>query len=301
MTWGGTAGGVCIALGSTASWALCGVLFKRLGERLDPVGMTAVKSLAAAALLLPALLFFQGWPAADGRQLALLAASGVIGIAIGDSFFFAALGRLSPLLLTILLLTCPNVFTGLLGVLCLGEMPSAPVWCGIGLIMAATALLVFPVGGDGDGRSTVWGVVFGVASVVCSSVSTVIAKPVMTGEGGLSPFAVTFFRMAAGGGVLAAYALCGGRLGVWVRPFRDVRYGLGFLGVTALVAFGGFGLSMAAFQRLDVVVAGALLSLEPLFVLPFMALFGGHKVKVREIAGMALAVGGVLLIALYGG
>ena len=119
--------GVVAALGSTASWALCGVLFKKLGERLDPVGMTAVKSLAAALFLAP-MLFFIGGAAAGGHDMFLLAASGIIGIAIGDCFFFAALGQLSPLLLTILLLTCPNVFSGILGVLCLGEMPSVPVW-----------------------------------------------------------------------------------------------------------------------------------------------------------------------------
>ena len=289
--------GIATALGSTASWALCGVLFKKLGERLDPIGMTTVKSLVAALLLSP-LLFLAGGATAGGRDLMLLAASGIIGIAIGDCFFFAALGQLSPLLLTILLLTCPNVFTGILGVLCLGEMPSATVWCGIALIMAATALLVFPVDSTEGGKSTIKGVLLGVASFICSSVSTVIAKPVMTGEAGVSPFAVTFYRMAAGGLVLAAFALCTKRTGVWAKTFRDVRYSAGFIGVTGIVAFGGFGLSMAAFKYLDVVVAGALLSLEPLFVLPFMALFGHHKVKLREIAGMAMAVGGVLLITL---
>ena len=292
--------GVVMALGSTASWALCGVLFKKLGERLDPVGMTAVKSLAAALFLAP-LLFFIGGAAAGGRDMLLLAASGIIGIAIGDCFFFAALGQLSPLLLTILLLTCPNVFSGILGVLCLGEMPSVPVWCGIALIMGAMALLMFPVEQGDGGKSTVKGVLLGVVSFICSSVSTVIAKPVMTGEAGVSPFAVTFYRMAAGGLVLAVFALCSGKVKVWARPFMDVRYGAGFMGVTAVVAFGGFGLSMAAFKYLDVVTAGALLSLEPLFVLPFMVLFGHHKVKIRELAGMALAVAGVLLIVLNGG
>lgn len=292
--------GVVMALGSTASWALCGVLFKKLGERLDPVGMTAVKSLAASLFLAP-LLFFIGGAAAGGRDMLLLAASGIIGIAIGDCFFFAALGQLSPLLLTILLLTCPNVFSGILGVLCLGEMPSVPVWCGIALIMGAMALLMFPVEQGDGGKSTVKGVLLGVVSFICSSVSTVIAKPVMTGEAGVSPFAVTFYRMAAGGLVLAVFALCSGKVKVWARPFMDVRYGAGFMGVTAVVAFGGFGLSMAAFKYLDVVTAGALLSLEPLFVLPFMVLFGHHKVKIRELAGMALAVAGVLLIVLNGG
>lgn len=291
--------GVAAALGSTASWALCGVLFKKLGERLDPVGMTTVKSIVAALLLLPAV-FLIGGMGVSGKDLSLLALSGVVGIAIGDCFFFAALGELSPLLLTVLLLTCPNVFTGILGVLCLGEMPSLIVWCGIALIMAATAMLAFPLESGSGGRSTVRGILFGVVSFVCSSVSTVIAKPVMTGEAGVSPLTVTFFRMAAGGVALAAFAMCAGKAAAWAKPFRDGRYAAGFLGVTAVVAFGGFGLSMVAFKHLDVVAAGALLSLEPLFVLPFMAMFGHHKVKPRELIGMALAVGGVLLIALNG-
>ena len=291
--------GVAAALGSTASWALCGVLFKRLGERLDPIGMTTVKSLVAAVLLLPAIFLLGGF-AVSGANLGWLALSGVVGIAIGDCFFFAALGQLSPLLLTVLLLTCPNVFTGILGVLCLGEMPPLIVWCGIAIIMAATALLAFPLEGGEGGKSTVRGIAFGVISFICSSVSTVIVKPVMTGEAGVSPLTVTFFRMAAGGIALAAFALCTRRAAGWAKPFRDTRYSLGFLGVTAIVAFGGFGLSMAAFKHLDVVAAGALLSLEPLFVLPFMAAFGHHRVKPRELVGMALAVAGVLLIALNG-
>ena len=291
--------GVIAALGSTASWALCGVLFKRLGERLDPIGMTTVKSVVAAILLLPALFFIGGF-GVSGADLFWLTLSGVVGIAIGDCFFFAALGELSPLLLTVLLLTCPNVFTGILGVLCLGEMPSLAVWCGIALIMAATAMLAFPLDSGEGGKSTMRGIAFGVIAFVCSSISTVIAKPVMTGEAGVSPLTVTFFRMAAGGIALAAFALCTRRAKAWAKPFRDMRYSLGVLGVTAIVAFGGFGLSMAAFKYLDVVAAGALLSLEPLFVLPFMAAFGRHKVKPRELLGMALAVAGVLLIALNG-
>lgn len=289
--------GVVAALGSAASWALCGVLFKKLGERLDPIGMTTVKSLAAALFLAP-FLFLVGGMQLDGRNVALLAASGVIGIAVGDCFFFAALRQLSPLLLTVLLLTCPNVFSGILGVLCLGEMPSPSVWFGIVLIMAALAFLMVPEEQRDGGKSTLKGVLMGVVAFVCSSVSTVIAKPVMAGESGLSPFAVTFYRMAAGGLALTAFALCMGKAKTWVRPFMDVRYCSGFLGVSAVVAFGGFGLSMMAFKYMDIVTAGALLSLEPLFVLPFMVLFCRHKVKVRELIGMLLAVAGVLQIAL---
>lgn len=296
MEFGNAMTGVLAALGSTASWALCGVLFKRLGERLDPVGMTAAKSLVSVVALLP-LVWWMAELRIPTGDLLLIAASGVVGIAVGDSFFFAALGRLSPLMLTVLLLTCPDVVTGLMGIFLLGEMPSLFVWAGICSVMAATVLLALPFDAQG-GKSTAVGVVYALLSIICSSVSTVIVKPVMTGEGGISPFSVTFYRMATAAVVLSAFACATRRTGKWSVPFRDMRYLAGFAGVTALVAYGGFGLSMAAFRYLDIVAAGALLSLEPVFVLPFMVFFAGHKVRMNDIVGMLLAVAGVLAIAL---
>lgn len=296
MELGNVVTGVSAALGSTASWALCGVLFKRLGERLDPVGMTAAKALVSVLVLLP-FVVWTGELSVPMKDFLLMAVSGIIGIAIGDSFFFAALGRLSPLMLTVLLLTCPDIVTGLMGVLLLREFPSVVVWGGICAVMAATVLLALPFDTKDGGKSTVTGVFYALLSIVCSSVSTVVVKPIMTGGGGISPFTVTFYRMVTTVAVLLIFAVLTRRSRVWLKPFRDGRYCTGFVGVTVLVAYGGFGLSMAAFKNLDIVAAGALLSLEPIFVLPFMMLFGGHRVRWNDIAGMLLAVAGVLAIA----
>lgn len=291
--------GVAAALGSTASWALCGVLFKRLGERLDPIGMTVAKSLVAAALIFAVVLSTGGWTPPSVRSIILLAASGIVGVAIGDSFFFAALSRLSPLLLAILLLAGPDVLSGVLGLVCLGEFPCWQVWCGIAAIMAAMGLLMFPIDTAGGGRSTVRGIAYGVIALACTAVGSVIAKPALVGEAAVPSLEATALRMAAGGIVLCAFGAATGRCGTWFATFRDARYAICFAGVTALVAFGGFWLSLAAIKNLEIVTAGALLSLEPLFVLPMMILFGRHKTCLREVAGMVLAVVGVVAIAVY--
>lgn len=290
--------GVLAALGSTASWALCGVLFKRLGERLDPVGMTVAKSLVAAAILFSVAALAFGWFAPDPRQYALLAASGIVGVAIGDSFFFAALARLSPLALAVLLLAGPDIFSGVLGILLLGEMPSWKVWSGILVIMVAMCLLMWPERGPDDAKSTVRGIVYGLLALACTALGSVIAKPALTGETGVPTLEATAIRMAAGGAVLAVFGLVSGRCRDWLRPLSDLRYAAGFVGCTALVAFGGFWLSLTAISRLEVVTAGALLSIEPVYTLPFMILFAGHRTCVREVVGMVLAVIGVVTIAI---
>ena len=43
--------GISIALLSTLFWALCTVLLKKLGEKLDAIGMTLVKAVIASLLL----------------------------------------------------------------------------------------------------------------------------------------------------------------------------------------------------------------------------------------------------------
>jgi len=290
--------GLLAALGSTASWALCGVLFKRLGERLDPVGMTVAKSLVAAALIAAVVLMSCGWVRPDASALLQLAASGIVGVAIGDSFFFAALSRLSPLLLALLLLAGPDVFSGVLGLLCLGEMPRWQVWCGIAAILAAMGLLGLPTG-TSDVRSTRRGILYGLAALACTAVGSVIAKPALVGPYAVPSLEATAIRMFAGGAVLGVCGLLTGRAAAWTATFRDVRYAAGFVGVTSVVAFGGFWLSLFAIGHLDIVTAGALMSLEPLFVLPMMIAFCGHRTNARELLGLALAVAGVVAIAVF--
>ena len=48
--------GITFALLSTASWAVCSIIFKKLGEKLEPVGMTCVKSLLSFIYLFIAIV-----------------------------------------------------------------------------------------------------------------------------------------------------------------------------------------------------------------------------------------------------
>src|ERR1044071_3358577 len=94
--------GILAALGSAASWALGAVLFKQVGEKLSSPAMTLVKSFISAALLGLVLLVI-GYTKVPPNALGLLVLSGVLGIAIGDTLFFAALKELTPHTLIMLL------------------------------------------------------------------------------------------------------------------------------------------------------------------------------------------------------
>ena len=82
--------GMGAALASAASWAIGSILFKRIGETVTPFGMTLSKG-AVSSLLLGGVLFATGYGDLPGEALGLLLLSGMLGIAIGDTLFFAAL------------------------------------------------------------------------------------------------------------------------------------------------------------------------------------------------------------------
>ncbi len=80
--------GAVAALGSAASWALGSVLFKMLGDKLEPVPLTFAKGLLGS-LMLGAALMFLGFQSVKFESILLLTFSGILGIAIGDTFFLS--------------------------------------------------------------------------------------------------------------------------------------------------------------------------------------------------------------------
>ena len=80
------------ALAAALCWTVASLLWRRIPTSLSGAQLNLLKNLIALALQLP-LLVLVPW-SGDGRALLLLALSGAIGIAAGDSLYFAALRRL---------------------------------------------------------------------------------------------------------------------------------------------------------------------------------------------------------------
>ncbi|MEA5411049.1 EamA family transporter, partial [Synechococcus sp. BA-120 BA3] len=130
---------VAAALAAAFCWAFSSLLWRRLPTSLSAARLNLLKNLLAVALLLPLALLLP-WRMAP-RSLLLLALSGVLGIALGDTLFFAALRRLGTRRTLTIDAGGPAV-TSLAGVALLGEVPRPAQWLGIGLITLAVLLVV---------------------------------------------------------------------------------------------------------------------------------------------------------------
>src|SRR5437764_1654844 len=235
--------GILAALGCAASWAMGAVLFKKVGEQLSSPAMTLVKSFISAALLGLVLLLI-GYTSVSAETMILLVLSGVLGIAIGDTLFFAALKELTPHTL-IMLLTGGQVLTVLLAVIFLKESPTPIAWLGIALVIAGIFIVVRANLSGENKKSPLKGIVLGAFSVACMSTSYVIAKKPLEEPG--SAMEATFIRMLAGGITMLLIFLFTGQAKNWWQPFRDSNLlGQFFLSV-AMLTFGGFWLTFVAF------------------------------------------------------
>lgn len=285
--------GMGAALGSAASWAVGSILFKRIGETVTPFGMTLSKG-AVSSLLLGAVLCITGYGAVPGGALGLLLVSGILGIAVGDTLFFAALQDLGPVGLIVFFMA-GQILTALLAILFLGEAPEPGEWTGIGVVLAGIAMvLLTQISRDDTHRPTrMRGILLGFFSMLAMSLSLIIAKQAL---GSVSTMTATFIRMVAGTLGMLLFGMFTGRVREWLNPFSDMNMLGVFVISVCVVTFGGFWLSLVAIKHVEIAIANALSAAEPLFVIPLAVVFLKERVTLMEIAGAVLTVFGVILL-----
>ncbi len=290
----GYAIGILAALGSSASWAVGSVLFKRIGADLCSAAMTLAKGGMSVGLLSLAVLL-TGVHGMDPQSLLLLAISGVVGIGLGDTFFFEALKHLGAHSLVIMMML-GQVLTALLAIPFLGELPTPVSGGGIALVLLGVGLVLWQPQAEAVESQSLnrRGLLFGLLTVFCLSGSLIIAKQ---GLGEISALQGTWIRMAAGTAAMLCFGLSKrGRVTDWIAPFRNLSVLRNFAASVAVITFGGFWLSLLALQHLDVAIANTLSSTEPVFVLPLAVLLLRERVPLRAIVGTGVTMSGVVLL-----
>jgi len=284
--------GVLAALCCACSWAVAAILLKKLGDSLHPMAMTLAKGLLSIVFL-GLILLLIGSDAIPARDWGWLAASGVVGIAVGDTLFFMALREIGAQLLVLLFMAGQGL-TALLAVAILGERLTATGWIGAALVIGGVGFILWSNLAEPGPATRMKGIVLGILSVLCMSISTVVAKKGLgTDAWGIQ---ATLIRMMAATAGVAFVGLLGGQLREWARAFRNLRIAGLFSLVVVIVTFGGFWLSLVAIKYAGVLVGNTLISTEPVFVLPLSAIFLGEKIAVPAVFGAAIAMVGVGLL-----
>jgi drug/metabolite transporter (DMT)-like permease len=283
-----------VALVSASAWAFSSILFRRLGDEVSPLSMNFGKAIIGI-LYLGAILLITGMEPVNSQAFLFLGVSGLLGIALGDTFYFRALIYLGPRL-TILLGMLGPVITVILAVIFLKERLSPLAWLGIFLTIGGVSWVLWDRSPrEKIGKNWTAGIKYGLLSILCMSAGIIFAK---IGVASISALQATFIRLLWAVIGLALWGCVSRKLKNWVIPFSSIRL-LKFILFTVFVAvFGGFWLFLLALKYIDASIATILNSTTPLFILPMAVFILKEKISMRSIIGAIVAVIGVILIFL---
>jgi drug/metabolite transporter (DMT)-like permease len=289
--------GELFALARAVVWALAVILFRRCGETVAPLALNLFRVVVSSVLFLVTLL-------ATGRPLLpdlpagdylLLAASGVIAIAISDTLFHMGLNRVGAGLNAIVdTLYAP--FTTFFAFLWLHEKLGPAEFAGMGLIIAGVVVAsrTRPPPGT-DRRTLVMGIVYGVAAMATLAFGIVIAKPVLVHTDIL--WATTARQVGSLVVLLPAALLVPGRaarLAVF-RPDRSWRF---MVPGTVLGSYFALTFWIGGMKLTETGTAAALNQTTTIFILVFASVFLKERFGRRKVAAGLLALAGVVLVLL---
>lgn len=268
------------------------MLFRQLGEHMSSAAMTFSKGIIASTLLLALVLILPGAGAngADARTMLLLALSGIAGISLGDTLYFAALTRLGPRL-TLMLGTMIPIITALGAALLLGETPPASASGGLLLILAGIAWVLWVrTGPDHRRHRLATGLPLAAGFILANTAGILLTK---IGVSNIGSMEATLYREAAATFALGLWGVFAGGLITWIRPLQDRRLYPPLLAAALIGTFLGTWLSVAALKYTYTAVAATLNAASPLFIIPITYIILREPIDGRAVVGAGLSVAGV--------
>ena len=214
-------------------------------------------------------------------------------MALGDLFLFRAFTLIGARRSMLIYASVP-VLTTLLGMLLLAEVPHGLAVVGMFLTMGGIALVVlFKPGKREDKPVSPAGVAFAFGGALGQAVGLILTKQGMPAS--MDPFSANQIRSIGGIlGLSAAFFLMK-RWHKVAEAFHHPR-ALGMMSGGAFFGpFLGVSLSLLALQLTTAGIASTIMSIVPVLIIPFSVFLFKEKVRLLEVLGAFIAIGGVTL------
>jgi drug/metabolite transporter (DMT)-like permease len=225
---------------------------------------------------------------------AWLAASGILGLAIGDTLLFQAFSRIGPRK-SLLFMTLAPPITALCAWPMLGEPITLRMAAGILVTILGVALVLDQRASATPFGSTKTGYMYAAGAAICQALGNIGTK--LGGEH--DPLDMSLVRISFGTAVLIVYMAYKTDMRVELSPLRKPAILRSVIGATIIGTYLGIWLQVTSLRYAPAGIAATLSSTSPLFVLPFAAIFLGDKITGRSVIASLTAICGMLI--LFGG
>ena len=282
------AAGLLFCLTSAACFGAMGIFGKLAFSDGATVGMVLASRFAIASLVLWAIVGASGrWKrvrALSRHDLAIAIALGAVGYSAQAGAYFAALRRISPGILALLLYTFPTIVT--LAAIRLGrEQPSRRTATALGL---ASTGLVLVLAGAGAGTLEPVGVMLGLTAAVVYSAYILTADGI---TGRVDALVLTTIVCTGAAVTLTVGSVVIGDF----EPAAVTSGGWGWLIAIALLStFAAVVLFFAGLDRVGPSAASILSTFEPLVTVILAGLAFGDTLTPLQLCGGLLILGGVV-------
>ena len=280
--------GEIAAISAALVWALATWIYSQFSHQFSAMHMNVVKGVTASMMMMLVL------PVLPLPELSLsqnhfyvLAISGIIGIAIGDSAYFSSLRRIGANK-TLLLESLAPPLSGVLALMALGSTLSGQSWLGIVITTLAVTFVVFQPSVDNQPTS-ISGIGYGLLASVCQATGVVISHYALV-AGDVPPLLGALIRLSIG--VFAVMIVIGfteNKLGG--LSGRDKKWLLAAIFVGTFLAL---WLQQIALKYANPAIAQTLIATSPLFILIIYA-FKGERVTKKSLLGTLCALFGISL------
>lgn len=299
-----------LALGSAICMALSSMFINELNGRVPLMRLARWQITAAFLMTALAATALGGWATLGTWEFSALAGSGLFGIVLASTTYFAAIYAAGPRV-TALLFSLASPFALAMGYVVFGETISAMQGAGVALILCGIVIAIgvrrrrpAPMIPLADGEPieapapqespSLKGIALGVVTAFGQAVGSLLARPAMAA--GVEPFAAMAVR--SGLAVIFFWALLllpaiRRQTGEVQRQDFPLAVISAFFG-TAL----GMSLLMGALKTGSVGIVSTLSSMTPIVILPMVWLRSGKMPQPYAWAGAAMAIAGTALVSL---
>jgi drug/metabolite transporter (DMT)-like permease len=280
------------ALFVTFLWSTSWVLIKVALHEIPPLTFAGLRYTLAFIVLLPGLwtqrTAIRALPARDWGRLALL---GLVYYTMAQGGQFVTLNHLEAVTFS-LLLNFTSVLVAFFGIIALREIPSRRQWGGIIVFIIGVLVYFLPVSGSSGGAL---GFALAAFTVGANATAAVLGRSVNRTRA-ISPTVVTATSMGIG-----ALSLLGiGVVGQGLPPLSPTAW-LIIVWLALVNTALAFTLWNRSLQNLSAVESSVINNTMLVQIAVLAWLFLGEQLVLREMIGLILAAGGILIASLKSG
>ena len=289
--------GEFFALACAFGWALAIILFRRVGDALPPFELNLFKNLLGFSLILPTLAVVEGFQlsAFSPQDIAVTMLSGLLGIAVADTWYLRALslmgasrtGIVSGLL---------SPFVILLSIMFLGESLRGWQLAGFALVMCGILLVTWRQNRrEVDAAHLSKGVFYGIGAVFLMAVGIVMVKEILETR----PFMMTVeIRLAGGAGGMLIYMALRGRYAAVKHNFMKPLPWKLIIAGSFLGAYVSMMMWLAGYKLIPASEASVLNETANAWIVLLAWLMLGESIGYRKVIGIMLTSAGVIVMLL---